>query len=185
MGQYLKLAFSLIELMVVIAIIAVLAAVAVPAYKSYSVKAKIIGPFQIIDKLAQEIKIHYQNNGAYPTSVTINNIAVPLAAWTNVSGGNNYNGIYGVAYQISPDGKGAMISASLTGLSGIPDYVTPGVLGYGTATNLMYGVREIGSEMRSECGGYILNHGSDIPEDYRPKPCTCDSVNSFHLTGAC
>lgn len=63
-------AFSLIELLVVIAIVAVLASIAVPAYKSYSIKAKIGAGLKLLEALKQESLKYYARNGAFPVNMT-------------------------------------------------------------------------------------------------------------------
>lgn len=58
-------AFSLIELMVVIAIVAILAAVAVPAYKEFTIKAKLESVMPVIDHMRAKSIGYYEKHGDF------------------------------------------------------------------------------------------------------------------------
>lgn len=60
------MAFSLIELMVVIAIVALLAAVAVPTYKNYVAKSQISTGFSVASPYINKAIMYYNTTGQFP-----------------------------------------------------------------------------------------------------------------------
>lgn len=60
--------FTLIELMIVVAIIGILAAVALPAYKNYTVRAKVTELILASSTGKTAIAEYYQINGILPTA---------------------------------------------------------------------------------------------------------------------
>lgn len=65
------LAFSLTEILVVISIVGILSAVAVPAYKKYTVKAKIVEGVAIADRAKDFTISYYLKNGVMPTNTDL------------------------------------------------------------------------------------------------------------------
>ncbi|MGD0465329.1 MAG: pilin [Gammaproteobacteria bacterium] len=61
-----SIAFSLIELMIVIAIIGVLASIAIPSYESYTIKAKVTEGLNILDQLKTKSVDYYNQNAMLP-----------------------------------------------------------------------------------------------------------------------
>lgn len=66
-----SLAFSLIELMVVIAIVAVLSAVALPSYKNYKIKAEASKMYSILESLKPIAMDSYNKTGAIVDTATV------------------------------------------------------------------------------------------------------------------
>src|SRR6476646_10391845 len=60
--------FTLIELMIVVAIIGILAAVALPAYKTYTVKAKISEVILAASQCRNTVSEVYQSGSTIPTA---------------------------------------------------------------------------------------------------------------------
>jgi prepilin-type N-terminal cleavage/methylation domain-containing protein len=63
-----RLAFSLIELMVVIAIVALLAAIAVPSYKAYRTNTKLGSIANSVGSILSKANLYSETAGIYPTS---------------------------------------------------------------------------------------------------------------------
>jgi prepilin-type N-terminal cleavage/methylation domain-containing protein len=64
-------AFSIIELIVVIAIIGLLAAFAVPVYKDYSIKSKILQTFQFVEFIGKKQQQLYGKTGQFGASAQL------------------------------------------------------------------------------------------------------------------
>ena len=73
-AQYKKQAqkgFTLIELMIVVAIIGILAAVALPAYKDYTVRAKVTELILAASSGKTEVAEFFQTNGVLPAATSL------------------------------------------------------------------------------------------------------------------
>ena len=73
-AQYKKQAqkgFTLIELMIVVAIIGILAAVALPAYKDYTVRAKVTELILAASSGKTEVAEFFQTNSALPAAASL------------------------------------------------------------------------------------------------------------------
>lgn len=64
--------FTLIELMIVVAIIGILAAVALPAYKDYTVRAKVTEVVLAASAGKDAVAEHFNYKGTLPTTAEIN-----------------------------------------------------------------------------------------------------------------
>jgi len=64
------LAFSIIELMVVISIVGILSTVALPSYRDYVSRSRIATGIPILDFIKTRSTDYYNTNGTWPTSVT-------------------------------------------------------------------------------------------------------------------
>lgn len=64
------IAFSLIELMIVVSIIGILAMIAVPSYDSYMTRARMSEGLVILDHMKQLVVDYYNQNAAYPSSLS-------------------------------------------------------------------------------------------------------------------
>ena len=65
--------FTLIELMIVVAIIGILAAIAVPAYRDYTIKARVSEGASLVSAVRTGIDVSFSNGrdiGSFPTSAT-------------------------------------------------------------------------------------------------------------------
>lgn len=65
-------AFSLIELLIVIAIIGILAAIAVPAYKQYTITAKMSEVLSIASKIADQSIVYFGAHGVFGNACQLN-----------------------------------------------------------------------------------------------------------------
>jgi type IV pilus assembly protein PilA len=85
--------FTLIELMIVVAIIGILAAIAVPAYRDYTIKARVSEGASLVSAVRTGIDVAFSNGrdlGQIPTSATslgvstnFNSKYVASVTWTN------------------------------------------------------------------------------------------------------
>ena len=102
--------FTLIELMIVIAIIAILVALAVPAYKDYTIRAKITECINGAAVAKIQVSEHRQSLGAWPGSAIIAGIDTPSGSSFYCTGFSDYQASTG-SFIIDVDV--AVIDASL------------------------------------------------------------------------
>jgi type IV pilus assembly protein PilA len=174
--------FSIIELLVVIAIIGVLAAIAVPAYTTYQIKTKITKSLIVVDAIAHDALNYYTRRGVFPSSIVVNGVTIPNVSWAVV----NYGAIKAIAYEGSS--SGIMLNFSITGLDGIPSYVTPTDATYvpsGGRSVMAYSIKDLGNGVtKTACGQYNPPNAADaIPFTYLPPNCTCASIFTFYTNG--
>lgn len=92
--------FTLIELMIVVAIIGILAAIAIPAYRDYTVRAKVSEGLQTAAGAKAAVSETYLSTGTLPGT----NTAAGLVAPTSITGNNvtsvdvNANGAIQITY---------------------------------------------------------------------------------------
>ena len=178
------LAFSLIELMVVIAIVAVLSAIAVPAYKSYLIKANIAKNMQLIDSIARDAYTAYQSSGTFPTSINVNGVGINSGAWGQVAIGE----IELISYNYNNSNEAVLLSIAMSGLDGITGYIAPTVgtpIASGGHSSVFYALRADDDVVSVACGHFASVYAADaIDFAYLPSSCQCAEVNTFYSTGA-
>jgi type IV pilus assembly protein PilA len=171
--------FSLIELLVVIAIVAILAAVAVPAYKQYLIRAKVVSSIQIMNGVIKDFLSTYSKTGVLPTSIKYRGTTV--SGWTVVpSTGTNIHSMY-----YGPGGSsGAIFAVTLTGLSGIPGYVTPNAANPTPYSAIVFGSYSADGVVKTACGQSGPAYAADdVPFAYLPASCQCININNFTNNG--
>lgn len=182
--------FSLVELMVVLAIVAMLSVTVLPAYKSYVLRAKILNSHVIMERLMKDIHEYYEINGTFPASIEFNGVTIPSAQWQTV----NFNEIFSISYisNISNGGDQgyARLGVSLSGLEGIPNYVSPqGANPTGAVYNsYFFQMTKIAGEdfIEFQCGHLnAATIATWIPLDYLPQGCKCTNTADYLTNGTC
>lgn len=94
-----RLAFTLLELLVVISIMALLASAAVPTFADKITKAKLTEIYSYANTLQSDVEEHLLLNGAFPDSDTFSDIADRLVVSSNTIADNfsveSINGVEG------------------------------------------------------------------------------------------
>ncbi|MDD2933075.1 MAG: pilin [Methylotenera sp.] len=114
--------FTLIELMIVVAIIGILAAVAIPAYKDYTIKAKVTEASNLISAAKQAIAL----TGANGTLVGATNATAAGADALGIAQDTTITGNYVTKVTIA--GTGAT-TATITATFGAASATIPAELG--------------------------------------------------------
>ncbi len=125
--MYNRLGFTLVELMIVIVIIGILAAVAIPAYKNYSVRAKVVEGISVLTAVKFAVTETHASIGKFPTidcSSFSSRCNLQYGIHTSITG-NNVASIYvgkDGAIEVSFDGRmGGSPTANNTQLQLVPD----------------------------------------------------------------
>lgn len=172
-----KKAFSLIELMVVIAIIAIVAAAALPAYRDYVIRAKISQAFDYMNKFKDQLVLHYQKHGAWPTSITFGNNTFTNGTYGGLQEFVGKENVAALFYDTQLATNGVRIMGWITGLDGIPGYVEPTGLGEFPKGGIRMSVIEKNGVLVMNCGQYNTGFPDlDLPDNYMPAVCTCNDV---------
>lgn len=133
--------FTLIELMIVIAIIGILAAVAIPAYKDYTVRAKVGEGFSLADAAKTAVTETFMSSSAWPTT----NTEAGLAAAATITGKHVTSVTVGANGVIT-----VLFSAAEANLAGKSLVFTP----YDKVGSVKWGC-----------------HSADVEVNYRPSSC--------------
>lgn len=175
--------FSLVELLVVIAIVATLAAVAVPAYKQYTIRAKVVKAITLLEAAGKELGTDFNRNGQFPLTYSFMGVPIFNAGWVPIE----QEGVYAASYIMDNSAGYARLGIVLSGLEGIPNYITP--VAFSAVPNgysaLFYEIRNFGGVMRIACGQHSPPLATwSIPLNYLPASCQCTDITSFG-SGSC
>lgn len=97
--------FTLIELMIVVAIIGILAAIAVPAYRDYTIKARVSEGASLVSAVRTGIDVAYSNGynlGSIPTAATTLSVSTSYNSKYVASVGWDAQGIIRVTLSSDP-----------------------------------------------------------------------------------
>lgn len=115
--------FTLIELLIVVAIVGILAAVAIPAYKDYTVKAKVSEAFQILDKAKLDAAEHFHTHGSFtgfsaaPTGTAVGKYIADQRSTSTSASGASVAAIFkttAASTEVSPEMSGKTICLQTT-----------------------------------------------------------------------
>ena len=119
--------FTLIELMIVVAIIAILAAIAIPAYKDYTLRAKVSEGINLASAAKTGVAEYYISQGSLPST----NASAGLASASSIAGS------YVSSVAVGADGNGVITvtySSSVSELKGKKILFTPSTANAGSVT---------------------------------------------------
>ena len=88
-----QLAFTLIELMIVVAIIGTLAALAIPAYQNYVIRAQVSEGLNLVGPFKVAVAEFHNSNGAFPANNADAGLEPPAA----------YTGKYVISVSVASD----------------------------------------------------------------------------------
>lgn len=143
--------FTLIELMIVIAIVAILVALAVPAYKDYTIRAKVAECVNGAAVAKLQISEYYETVGSYPATAD--------EAGTNAPAGDSQF-CDGWTYT---DGAGSFVILVDEGAIGAPTVIQP----------QMYPVANGGGGV-----DWFCQRGTTSATNYKYLPSTCRNPSS-------
>ena len=110
--------FTLIELMIVVAIIGILAAVALPAYKDYTVRAKVTEVILAASSGKDSVAEYFGVNNSFPTTLLIASQTTKYVSSVSWSGTSSGGAITATASAAEPamSGGNIVLSASSAGV---------------------------------------------------------------------
>lgn len=170
-------AFSLIELMVVVAIVAILSAVAVPSYKSYVESARIAATLPFISGQIENAKAYYGVHGTFPNIQqlgfdTTGGSDTNTVAQTDA---NSYIAPYvasAFAVPLNIGCPGGVVGMQVSNFDGQPsDFSTSGKV-----VDVNYYLIDINNTIETKCFSYGIDYAAQATFDAKIPGCPDQTI---------
>lgn len=159
-------AFSLIEVLIVITVISVLVMVGIPAYKEYTIRARVNSAYTLLQDFAKDLQIEFQRNGTAPNNVSYNGVSYPMNTNTASSAQNitffNYTYFNNGGFVAN-----ATLDNSAVGLTGTNQQIW------------FAGFPDNSGVMKYACGMWTSTDTGSVPLSYQPPNCQCVDMDQL------